>query len=101
MISSVISNVPGSVVKRTVCKERTELTSAQIQAVLSAHNLHRSQADNAADMRKLVWSDQMASRAQNDANRCSESGHNQCDPNGETGPKLSLFDYNKLISQYC
>ena len=86
-IFCAISYVHGSVVNNTTCNERTELTSAQIQAALDAHNLLRSQVDpNAADMRKLVWSDQMASIAQTYASLCSGlPPTSQCDPNGETG----------------
>ena len=83
VIFCVISNVHGSVVKRTTCSESTTLNSTHIQAVLDAHNLYRSQAGDAADMIKLVWSDWLASIAQDDANLCNETGHSQCDPNKE------------------
>ena len=69
--------------KRTTCSENTHLNSTHIQAVLDAHNLYRSQAGDAADMIKLVWSDRLASTAQDDANLCNETGHSQCDPNRE------------------
>ena len=108
-ISSVISNVHGSVVKRTVCSEPTEFTSEQIQAALDAHNLHRGLAGDAADMLKLVWSDQMASGAQAHANLCSIDGLSQCDPNEETGqnavwltdrPTVSTDDIATVVQQW-
>ena len=79
VIFSVISNVHGSVVKREACSESTQLTPALIHAALDAHNHHRSQAGDgdAANMVKLVWSDQMASWAQDRANQCQVSGHSQ------------------------
>ena len=97
VIFSVIYNVHSSV-KRTTCNERTELTSEQIQAALDAHNHHRSQASDAADMRKLVWSDRMASRAQNYANLCRGPGPSPCDPNGETGQNLYILSGRPTVS---
>ena len=49
----------------------TELTRAQIQVAINVHNLIRTNTGDAADMRKLVWNDQMANNAQNYANLCN------------------------------
>ena len=99
-ILCVISYLHGSVVNSTTCNERTELTSAQIQAALDAHNLQRSQVDpNAADMRKLVWSDEMASKAQTYTSLCSGlPPTSQCDPNGETGHILHFLNDTLTVS---
>ena len=99
VIFSVISNVHSSDVKRTTtCNEPTELTSAQIQAALNAHNYHRSQAGDAADMLKLVWNDQIASIAQNYANLCTGPGPSPCDSNGVTGQNVFVLSDRPTVS---
>ena len=95
VIFSVISNLNSSDVKRTTC---TELTSAQIQAALDAHNFHRRQVGDAADMRKLVWSNQMATIAQSYANLCRGPGPSPCDPSGVTGQNLFLLSDRPTVS---
>ena len=61
VIFNVISNVHGT---------HTELQATRTRVALDAHNLHRRQV-YATDMRKLVWSDELASKAQNYANLCN------------------------------
>ena len=101
LIFSVISNVHCAIVKREACSESTQLTPAQKQAALDAHNHHRSQAGGtgdaaAANMLKLVWSDRLASWAQNWANQCEIGGHSQCDASRTTGAnQLLLSDTDK------
>ena len=92
VIFSVISNVQG------VCREPTELTLRQIRAVLKAHNHHRSQADDAADMRKPLWSDEMASLAQHHAHECRALGPTVCDPYGDAGHNIYLFNNTEYVS---
>ena len=92
VIFIVISNVDSGFVWGTLrptgelrtCSESTALNSTLKQAILAAHNLHRSQAGDAADMLKLVWSDQVASISQNAASKCSDNPNSQCDYNGLT-----------------
>ena len=97
VIFSVISNVHCSVVKRTTCSASTALDTTLIQAVLDAHNNVRSQAGDAADMLKLLWSDRVASVAQHWANQCTVLPHNECDPNGEMAQNFIFFsDWSAL-----
>ena len=106
VIFSVISNVHSNVfisspwvnVERRACSESITLNSTLIQAVLVAHNLHRSQAGDAADMLKLVWSDQVASIAQHAANRCSDNPNSLCDYNGLTTYNQYLFSNFETFS---
>ena len=98
VIFSVISNVYGSVVKRTTCSVSTALNSTVIQAVLDAHNNVRSQAGDAADMLKVVFSDRVASVAQHWANQCTALPHNECDPNGEMAANFYSFDDRSTLS---
>ena len=101
VIFSVIYNVHASV---AACSESTALTSAQIQVALDAHNLHRSQAGDVADMKKLVWSDQIAAKAQDYANRCTPgvNFNTQCysesNPTGgmirNSAPKVNSLTFN-------
>ena len=97
VIFSVISNVHGSVVKRATCNESTALNSTLKQAVLDAVNLRRSQVSDAADMLKLVWSDRVASIAQNNANVCMAS-EDQCDYLGLTPKNVYLWSNSQTIS---
>ena len=111
VIFSLISNVHGSVVKNTTCSESTALNSTLIQAVLDAHNLHRCQAGDAADMIKLVWSDRVASIAQDHANLCTTSlVHSQCDSNGGMAkntytlinwPAVSTADVSMMVRSWA
>ena len=80
------------------CSESTALNSTLIQAVLAAHNLHRSQVDDASDMLKLVWSEQVASIAQNDASLSSDNPNSQCDYNGLTTKNQLYFDNFETIN---
>ena len=80
------------------CNESTAFTSTLIQAALAAHNLHRRQAGDAADMLKLVWSDQVASIAQNDASQRTLNPNSQCDYNGLTTNNHYFFDNFETIS---
>ena len=80
------------------CSESTALNSTLIQAVLAAHNLHRSQVGDASDMLKLVWSNQVASIAQNDASQCTDNPNSQCDYNGLTTTNQYFFGNFDTIS---
>ena len=100
----------GAIVKRAACTGPTQLNAAEIQAALDAHNLHRGQAGNGdgANELKLVWNDELASRAQDWADLCvwKHTLVNECDEVTSVGQNLymtsaSSYDIAEMVKAWA
>ena len=104
LVVIIIGIVARASIVRAACSGPSLLTPEEINEAVNAHNFHRSRAGNgkAANELKLVWSNELASRAQDWANLCESQYalRTDCDEEKRVGQNFAMKGQWQTYPEY-